>query len=121
MEDRFVEVLRSSGSVRDVHHVKARRLTPEVFKLKAELVLDEGFLVERLVAVLPRECGVVGESGRERVLRALAREAVDGVRADLARSRTRCAVQSQPRATMTSKRTDPVHARAQTGPLKPRR
>ena len=84
VEDRFVEILRRQPSVRDVHDVKTRQLTPEAFKFKAELVLDEGYLARRLAPGFSRPSGSADGAGDEATLRTLATLALHSVADEIA-------------------------------------
>ncbi len=84
VEDRFIEILRGHPSVRDVHDVKTRQLTPEAFKFKAELVLDEGYLARRLAPGLSRPSGSANGADDEATLRALASLALHSVADEIA-------------------------------------
>ena len=84
VEDRFIEILRRHPSVRDVHDVKTRQLTPEAFKFKAELVLDEGYLARRLAPGLARPSGPGDGAGEEATLRTLATLALHSVADEIA-------------------------------------
>lgn len=75
VEERFVAILRRHRSVRDVHDVKTRQLTPEVYKLKAEVAFDPAYLAARLDPDLPRDPGALSGPERERTLHALAASA----------------------------------------------
>ena len=83
VEERFVAILRGSASVRDVHDVKTRQLTPEAYTLKAEVRFDPKPIATRLDPVLPRDgAALVGEE-RERTLHALADAAAVAVAAEI--------------------------------------
>lgn len=69
--ERFREIVAGTPGVRDVHDVKTRMLTPETYKLKAEITLDEGYLASRLDGVLPPP-GTLTAEDRARALAALA-------------------------------------------------
>jgi zinc transporter 9 len=53
--EKFVKLLQGWPSVREVHDVKTRLLTPEVFKLKAEIAFDSDALAVQLEASLSKE------------------------------------------------------------------
>lgn len=72
VELKFVEILRRRASVRGVHDVKTRQLTPEVFKFKAEVVFDAAYLAGRLDASLPHDGSALADPARAETLRALA-------------------------------------------------
>jgi zinc transporter 9 len=72
VELKFVEVLRKRASVRGVHDVKTRQLTPEVYKLKAEVTFDADYLAGKLGAVLPEGGAALTGAARDEALRALA-------------------------------------------------
>jgi zinc transporter 9 len=79
VEDKFVAILRGRPSVRDVHDVKTRQLTPEAYKLKAEVAFNPAFLVKELDQVLPRNATALAEPEREAILRAMAARAIRAV------------------------------------------
>ncbi|MDC3957045.1 cation diffusion facilitator family transporter [Polyangium jinanense] len=72
VEEAFVRVLRERPSVRGVRDVKSRRITPEVYKLKAEVTFDAAFLAARLDLTLPAQPGALSGAERERTLRVVA-------------------------------------------------
>ncbi len=72
VEGKFTEILRNRPSIKSFRDVKTRRLTPEVFQFKAEVVFSEEFLAQKLDAALPHEPATFEGNGRERVLRLLA-------------------------------------------------
>lgn len=69
VEAEFLQVLRGSRSVRAVHDVKTLQLTPEAFKLKAEVTFDDAFLAEKLQPLLD---GAAAAASPERLARDLA-------------------------------------------------
>ena len=77
VEQQFVEILRSRASIRDVHDVKTRQLTPEAFKFKAEIVFNESFLAEQLERVLPQDGTALSSPARTKTLRELSHSAVN--------------------------------------------
>jgi zinc transporter 9 len=83
VEEKFVVILRGRPSVRDVHDVKTRQLTPEAYKLKAEVAFDPGTLAAKLDPVLPRHAGALLEPEREATLRALAARAIYALGAEI--------------------------------------
>jgi len=68
---RFEDLVAQTPGVRRVHDIKTRMLTPETFKLKAEITLDEDYLSRRLDAVMP-PAGPLTAEARAKALRALA-------------------------------------------------
>lgn len=77
VEDRFVEIVGRQPSVRGVRDVKTRQLTPEAFKLKAEITLDNDYIAGHLGRTLPREQASLDGAGREQTLRRIAAMATD--------------------------------------------
>lgn len=71
VQEKFREVVASTPGVRHVHDVKTRQLTPEVFKLKAEISLDEGYLAAKLGAAMP-PAGELTPAARDAALGKLA-------------------------------------------------
>jgi solute carrier family 30 (zinc transporter), member 9 len=84
IEDRFIEILRRHPSVRDVHDVKTRQLTPEAYKFKAELVLDDGYLARRLAPGLSRPPDAINGAADEATLRMVATLALHAVADEIA-------------------------------------
>ncbi len=76
VEEKFVAILRTRPSVRDVHDVKTRQLTPEAYKLKAEVAFDPAYLARKLDPSLPRDATALAAPEREATLRALAARAI---------------------------------------------
>jgi zinc transporter 9 len=76
IEQRFLEVLRSRRSIRDVHDVKTQQITPEAFAFKAEVTFDGGFLLDKLDAVLPNDGDACLGARRSETLRLLSETAV---------------------------------------------
>jgi zinc transporter 9 len=72
VEDTFVRVLKSRGSVLEVHDVKTRRLTPEAYKLKAEVTFDPAYLAFRIESALPADGRALAAPERRRTALALA-------------------------------------------------
>ncbi|HVK64702.1 MAG TPA: cation diffusion facilitator family transporter [Polyangium sp.] len=72
VEETFVRVLRERPSVRGVRDVKSRRITPELYKLKAEVTFDPAFFAARLDQVLPPQPGALSGVERETTLRTVA-------------------------------------------------
>jgi len=48
IEDRFIEIVQRQPSVKLVRDVKTRQLTPEAYKLKAEITLDNEYVATQL-------------------------------------------------------------------------
>ena len=65
-EDRFIAIVARQPSVRTVRDVKTRQLTPEVFKLKAELTLDNDYIAAQLGRLLAVQRA--GAPGAERLV-----------------------------------------------------
>jgi zinc transporter 9 len=84
VEDRFVAILRKHAGVREVRDVKTRQLTPEAYKLKAEIALDENHLAGHLAEVVPAALERLDPRDRETVLRELAARAIVAVSAQIA-------------------------------------
>jgi zinc transporter 9 len=76
VEQTFLQALRSRRSVCDVHDVKTRQLTPEAFKLKAEVTFDPAYLAPQLDKVLPHDPAALVEPDRQRTLALLAQQAI---------------------------------------------
>ncbi len=76
VEETFERILRERPSVRGVRDVKSRLITPEIYKLKAEVTFDPAFLASKLDRVLPQNAGGLAGAEREATLRALADEAL---------------------------------------------
>jgi solute carrier family 30 (zinc transporter), member 9 len=57
VEARFVSILSRWASVRAVHDVKTRQITPEVFTLKAEVVFRDEYFAEKIRAAIAEEDG----------------------------------------------------------------
>ncbi|MGC4122484.1 MAG: cation diffusion facilitator family transporter [Myxococcales bacterium] len=69
--EAFRDIVAKTPGVRHVHDIKTRMLTPETYKLKAEITLDEGYIASRLDAVLP-PAGTLTPEARTKALAALA-------------------------------------------------
>jgi zinc transporter 9 len=82
VEDEFIAVLRARPSVRDVRDVKTRQLTPEAYKLKAELVLDERHLATQLDARVDADQRLDGD-GRAAALHHISAAVVHIVAAEI--------------------------------------
>ena len=78
VEARFRELVGSTPGVRHVHDVKTVVITPEAYKLKAEITLDEDFLANKLGEVMPPGALLDAEA-RQKALRVLADQAVMAV------------------------------------------
>lgn len=76
VEEKFVAVMRARPSVRGVHDVKTRQLTPEAYKLKAEVVFDSDFVTKKLEEALPPEVSSADEQARRERLRTVAASAI---------------------------------------------
>lgn len=53
VEEQFVAIVERQPSIRTVRDVKTRQLTPEAFKLKAEIAFDVEYVAQHLARVLP--------------------------------------------------------------------
>lgn len=78
VEGTFHKILTARPSIKSFRDVKTRQLTPEVFQLKAEIVLSAKFLASRLEAALPRELSD-DEATRQEVLLLLAATAARAI------------------------------------------
>jgi len=83
VEDTFVRILRERPSVRAVRDVKSRRITPEVFKLKAEVIFNPAFLASRLEKSLPEHGESIGTEGRAATLQKLADDALRAISSEI--------------------------------------
>jgi solute carrier family 30 (zinc transporter), member 9 len=83
VEDAFVRVLHERPSVRSVRDVKSRLITPELYKLKAEVTFDPAFLAARLERSLPNNPSAFSGAEREATLRTLADEALKGISGEI--------------------------------------
>jgi solute carrier family 30 (zinc transporter), member 9 len=84
VEDRFVAILRGRPAVRDVRDVKTRQLTPEAYTLKAEVVLDDDFLADRIDAAVPARLAAIADSERTAVVRSIASRAIHEIAVEIA-------------------------------------
>jgi len=82
IEDRFVAIVQAQPSVRIVRDVKTRQLTPEAFKLKAEITFDNDFVAAHLGRSLPKEGGLLDD--RDAALRRIAALATDLIATEIA-------------------------------------
>lgn len=57
VEEKFISIMRARPSVLNVHDVKTRQLTPEAYKLKAEVIFNSDFIMEKLEKIVPPEAG----------------------------------------------------------------
>lgn len=67
VRERFRQIVASSPGVSHVHDVKTRQLTPDRFKLKAELSIDRTYLRRKLEPAMPL-AGTLSESARTEAL-----------------------------------------------------
>lgn len=79
--DRFIELLRQRGTVREVRDVKTREISPEVYALKAEISLDERWLARRLSETAPQ---TIDTRDRELLFRRIAGRTLALVREEIA-------------------------------------
>ncbi|RKG95111.1 cation diffusion facilitator family transporter [Corallococcus carmarthensis] len=93
VEQRFEDLLRARPSLADLHDVKTRRLTPEVYQFKAELRFSEAFVAARLEEALPSQGLPPKGAERERALTDAARhlirtmsEEIDAIEAEIRRA-----------------------------------
>ncbi len=82
VEDQFTEILLRRPSVRDVHDVKTRQLTHDVYTLKAEIVLDEDYLAKLLDKALPSGLGT-DRTHRGRDLNRVATAAIHAISCEI--------------------------------------
>ncbi|MBI5366344.1 MAG: cation diffusion facilitator family transporter [Planctomycetes bacterium] len=74
VQERFVRILSAHPGIRSVHDVKTRQLTPEVYKFKAEISLDERAVCAALDGALPPS---IAGAERARTLELLSRRALN--------------------------------------------
>jgi zinc transporter 9 len=79
VETRFVEIVKARPGVANVHDVKTREITPELYQLKAEIRLAPAVVVERLRALLPPGTSVPSGAAHGLLLDELARHALQAV------------------------------------------
>ncbi len=79
VEETFVRVLRERPSVRGVRDVKSRRITPEVYKLKAEVTFDAAYFAIRLDRALSEAPGALSGAEREKTLQTAAASALRAI------------------------------------------
>jgi solute carrier family 30 (zinc transporter), member 9 len=84
IEDRFTEIVLRQPSVRSMRDVKTRQLTPEAFKLKAEITLDNDYLAASLGRALPVEDHALDGARRDPMLRRIAALATDLIATEIA-------------------------------------
>ncbi len=77
--DRFSHLVAHTPGIRHVHDIKTRQLTPETFKFKAEITLDEAYLAQKLAEAIPASGVPASGEERTRTLSALAAVAVTSV------------------------------------------
>jgi zinc transporter 9 len=83
VEDTFVRLLRQRPTVREVRDVKSRLITPEIYKLKAEVTFDPTFLAARLDGALPKDPKALSGAEREATLRSIADEALKAISGEI--------------------------------------
>jgi zinc transporter 9 len=83
VEDTFIRVLQERPSVRAVRDVKSRRITPELFKLKAEVTFDPVFLASRLEGILPEKFESLGKVERAALLQTIADNALQAISSEI--------------------------------------
>ncbi|MBK9263666.1 MAG: cation diffusion facilitator family transporter [Polyangiaceae bacterium] len=76
VEETFLRVLRERPSVRSVRDVKSRLITPELYKLKAEVTFEPAFLAKKLDRSLPNHPSALSGAEREATLRTMADGAI---------------------------------------------
>jgi len=76
IEEKFIAIMRARPSVRGVHDVKTRQLTPEAYKLKAEVIFNSDFVTEKLEKNIPPEASPADENGRRERLRLIAASSI---------------------------------------------
>jgi solute carrier family 30 (zinc transporter), member 9 len=79
VEEKFLRILRARPSVRAVHDVKTRQLTPEAYKFKAEVTFDGDFFADKLDPSLPQAGQALAGSERQETLRALSSCAIRAI------------------------------------------
>lgn len=79
VEETFLRVLRERPSVRSVRDVKSRLITPELYKLKAEVTFDPAFLAKKLDRSLPNNPNALSGADREATLRTMADGALKAI------------------------------------------
>lgn len=77
IEDKFTDIVLRQPSVRSVRDIKTRQLTPEAFKFKAEITLDNDYVAAHLGRTLPSESGPIDPARRALLLRRLAAATTD--------------------------------------------
>lgn len=83
VEDAFVAILERQPSVRNVRDVKTHQLTPEAYKLKAEIALNHDYLATQLGRALPADLALNGED-RPQLLARLAAASSELIAAEVA-------------------------------------
>ncbi|PTL75779.1 cation diffusion facilitator family transporter [Vitiosangium sp. GDMCC 1.1324] len=90
VEQRFVDMVRARPSIADIHDVKTRQLTPEVFQFKAEVRFSETFVTARLTEALRGLGELPSGEAREQALRPVAQhliralsEEIDAIEAEV--------------------------------------
>lgn len=61
VEDAFVAIVQRQPSVRSVRDVKTHQLTPEAYKLKAEIALNHDYLATQLDRMMPSDLVLDGD------------------------------------------------------------
>jgi len=84
IEERFTEIVLRQPSVRSVRDIKTRQLTPEAFKFKAEITLDNDYVATHLGRALRGEAGELEPANRAVVLRRIAAAATDLIATEIA-------------------------------------
>lgn len=82
VEDAFIAIVQRQPSVHNVRDVKTHQLTPEAYKLKAEISLDHEYLASQLGRMLPADLSLTGEA-RPRTLARLAVASSELIAAEL--------------------------------------
>ncbi|KFE62521.1 cation diffusion facilitator family transporter [Hyalangium minutum] len=76
VQQRFVERVRSRGSIAELHDVKTRQLTPESYQFKAEIRFSEDFVSARLAEILPTQGVPASGEARAQALQEAARHLI---------------------------------------------
>jgi zinc transporter 9 len=84
IEDRFTEIVLRQPSVRSIRDVKTRQLTPEAYKFKAEITLDNDYLATHIGRALPVEHHALDGAQRAPLLRRIAAIATDAIATEIA-------------------------------------
>lgn len=83
VEDAFIAIVQRQPSVRSVRDVKTHQLTPETYKLKAEIAFNHEYLAAQLGKILPEDLAVTGDA-RVQLLARLATASSELIAAEVA-------------------------------------